>query len=256
MAPASFADITDYLLNVNGSTFCDSGTFVSPCGITGLAGSGATGTLDTTLGGTGLGTVNLTYNASPGTYNVGLWLFENLSTPAYNEYGNTGGTATANQAGLSWQIDVPDYDYGGELGTPNAGSIIANTLASSLADVNYVPGQSDDYLLECTGPTCNDYTSMALGFNFTLGASQEEVISFAVTTTAPTSGFYLEQIHPVDGSNTTATDYYYTATATTEPTGTQPPPAVPEPGSILLLATVTGILFGVSRARSAVVNQK
>jgi len=254
MAPAIFADITDYMLNVNGTIYCDSGSFATGCGTETPLGSipGTSSTLDTSYLGTGLGTVTVTFNpGAGGPYNVNLWLFENLSTPAYNEYGATGGTATADQAGLGWQIDVPDYDYAGELAPTDAGTIIANTVASSLADLNNVPGQTTDYLLDCSGPTCNDYVSTALGFNFSLGANQQEVVSFNVSTTAPTSGFYLEQIHPVDGSNPTETDYFFTGTATTEPvTG-----AVPEPASLFLLATA-GILLWAFRSRIAALNAK
>jgi hypothetical protein len=221
-------------------------------------------TLDTSFGGTGLGTVGVTFNpGAAGTYNVNLWLFEQLFPPVGDdEYGNTGGTATANQAGLSWQIDVPDYqdnsfdpNFGGL--PAGAGSIIANTAASKLADTNFVTGNTSQFSFGCTGmTTCNDYTSMALGFNFTLTAAQEEVLSFTVSTKAPASGFYLEQIAPVDPANTSEIDYFYTATASTSSSGPPPPPTIPEPGSIFLLAPVALVLWFLRfRSRSAAVNE-
>ncbi len=266
MAPAMFGDVVDYMLNVNGSTYCDLGTAVAGCGTSGpgtssaLTAAGAFGTLDTSFGGTGLGTVNLVFNpGGTGPYNVNLWLFENLATPGYNEYGAT--SVGSAPAGESWQIDVPDSAYVGELGTPGAGSIVANTLASTLSDTNYVPGTDSSYAgggfcATFPDPTCNDYVSMALGFNFSLTAGDEEVLSFTVSTTAPTSGFYLEQIHPVDGSNTSAVDYYFSATATEQPiciTDCGPPPSVPEPKSIILLVSALGILLWKMRSRTAAV---
>jgi hypothetical protein len=255
LAPAMFADVTDYMLNINGTTYCPSFSAASCDSYGGFAAAGAGGTLDTTFGGTGLGTVTLTYNPGPGSYDVTLWLFEQLAIPGFNEYGAANGTPASNE---SWQIDVPDYDYNGSDpnfgGLPSgAGSIVGNTAGSSLADTNYVAGNNSQYSLSCSGdPTCNDFTSLALGFSFTLGADQKEVLSFDVTTAAP-SGFSLEQIHPVDGSNSAETDYYFTGAANTESTVTGP---VPEPGSILLLATVAGLLFAVFRSRSAAVRVK
>ena len=176
--------------------------------------------------------------------------FRAIGDSSYNEYGTTGGTLAADQAGLSWQIDVPDYNYVGGLTTPGAGTIVGNTATDSLSNTNFVPGQTDDYLSPCSGdPTCNDYVSTALGFDFTLGANQEEVLSFTVSTTAPTSGFYLEQIHPADGSNNTETDLFYTATATTEPIGVS---GTPEPNSAIPLVLVAGIFFWFFRSRMTV----
>jgi len=251
MVPVMFADVPDYMLNINGTTYCPSGTGATCSNDGGLAAApGTTSTLNTSFNGTGLGTVNVTFNpGSTGTFNVNLWLFENLATPAYNEWGTTGGTDAGDQAGLSWQIDVPDYDYGGELAPTNAGNIIANTAGSTLGDVNNVPGQTTDYLADCSGPTCNDFTSTALGFNFTLAASQEELLTFKVSTTAPTSGFFLEQIHPVDGSNPTETDLFFAATATTQSTVITT--TTPEPGSVIFLATVAGIFLWAFRSRLA-----
>src|ERR1017187_4189420 len=162
MAPAMFADVTDYLLNVNGASYCPLFTQVGGCPNTGLAGAGASGSLDTSPGGTGLGTVTLTYNpGAAGTYNVDFWLFEQLSVPGWNEYGSQGGTAVAGQ---SRQIDVPDYNYfAGIGGDPNfgflptgAGTIVAHTQGDTLLNKNFVPGQTDTYGLNCVGlPTCN-----------------------------------------------------------------------------------------------------
>ncbi|HXM43703.1 MAG TPA: hypothetical protein VN924_20885 [Bryobacteraceae bacterium] len=235
LAPTMFADVTDYLFNANGTSYCPASSTVATCSNYGglAAVPGLFSNLDTSNLGTGLGTVTLTYNPGAGSYNVDFWLFEQLSQPGWNEYGNSGGSPAAGQ---SWQVDVPDYDYGGELGTPGAGTIIGNTQAGTLANTNYVPGSTDDYLLTCTYglSTCNDYVSMAMGFNFTLAAGQEEVVSFNVSTTAPSSGFYLEQIHPVDGANATETDYYFTGSATSQPVGT----TTPEPGSGMLVGAL------------------
>jgi hypothetical protein len=268
MAPAMFADVIDYMLNINGTTYCPSGTGATCSSTAGLGGApGVTSTLDTSFDPTGnntppygLGTVNLTYNPGPGTYNVDLWLFEELvPNSGYDEYGTTGGSSLG--AGESWQIDVPDYDYNAVTdpnfgGLPSgAGSIIANTAANTLSDTNYVPGTTDSFLNLCTGSTtCNDYTSMALGENFTLGAGQEELVSFTVSTTAPATGFYLEQIDP--GITGTSATYYYSVTATpisvcTSVGGNDGCNPTPEPSSLIPLLGLAGILWFAVRRRSA-----
>ena len=246
-----FADLPDYMMNVNGTSYCPSAAAADSPGLcnnysTLAAVPGATSTLDQSFpGGTGLGTVTLTYNPGPGSYFVNLWLFENLFPPsAQNEYGATGGGGLA--AGESWQIDVPDHTYGGELGTAGAGSIVANTKANTLADTNFVPGKTDDFSFNCTGPTCNDYTSMALGLSFALAAGDEEVLTFTVSKTKPASGFYLEQVAPVDQANPTEIDYFYSATATTEKIS-----GVPEPKSWIFLGAACIIMLAFRRRMAA-----
>ena len=248
--PAMFADIVDYSLNVDGTTYCPGGqTNDTPCSNQlGLAGvPGLSSSLDTLFpGGTGLGTVTLTYNPGPGNYNVSLWLFEELfPATATNEFGAAFGLLGA---GESWQIDVPDNSYGLELGTLGAGSIVANNAASALDNTNYVPGGLVDDAFQCfDDPNCNDYTSMALGFNFTLAAGEQELLTFKVSTTAPASGFYLKQVAPVDSANSQEINYFFSATAETQPVGTS---GVPEPSSWVFAVTV-GMLMFLFRRRLA-----
>jgi hypothetical protein len=264
LAPASFADVWDYMVNLNGTSYCASFTGFSgnpPCSVTLNAGqtlSNVPGTSSTINeaggpggGASGLGTATITFNpGAAGSYNVNLWLFEELlDADADNEFGMTGGTATANQAGLSWQIDVPDYDSGGDPNPDALGTIGANTAKNTLNDINSVPGPS-----ACAA--CTDFVSMALGFDFSLGADEEEVLTFKTTSSAPASGFYLEQINPTDGINSTPIDLFYTATAITQSTSTGPVGPTPEPGSVILLATMAGILMWSFRSRFAALKVK
>ena len=262
LASIAFADIPDYMLNVNGTTYCP-GTSGSPGSCSSLGGlpavAGLASTLDTSFpGGTGLGTAALTYNPGPGTYFVNLWLFEQLfPATATNEWGTSVGSPAA---GETWQIDVPDSTYAGELGTAGAGTIVANTAANTLSNTNFVPGLvPNDDTTSCgffTGgaanPNCNDYTSMALGFGFTLAANEQELVTFTVSTHAPASGFYLEQIHAPDKANNTEIDYFFSGTAVTQPAGQPPPPPpVPEPSSWILLSSIVALL-GIAIKRSRV----
>lgn len=249
LVPAMFADIVDYSMNVNGTTYCPGTGESCTTTVAGLgAVPGVSSSLDTSLLGTGLGTVSLTFNPGAGTYNVSLWLFEQLfPATATNEFGIVPAIAPA--AGETWQIDVPDSSYIGELGTAGAGTIVANNAASTLDNTNYIPGGVDNADTLCGLATpdanCNDYTSMALGFNFTLAAGEQEFLTFKVSTTAPASGFYLEQVAPVDSANSQEINYFYSATAETQPIGTSP---VPEPSSWVFVVTV-GMLMLLFRRR-------
>jgi hypothetical protein len=81
---------------------------------------------------------------------------------------------------------------------------------------------------------------MAQGFNFTLAANQEEVITLNFSNSNP-GGFTLEDVHPVDGNNASETDLFYSASGVTETTG------VPEPPTIVLLAMGAVLLAGGAR---------
>lgn len=256
MAPAMFADIQDYMLNINGSTYC-------PALAVGCTSSGglaaAPGTVSTLNTSSGLGSVTVTFTGAPGTYNVNFWLFEELiPTTGLNEYGKVNG---APAAGQTYQIDVPDYDLGGDPNLSAQGTIIANTAASTLANQNNVPGkiQLNGTTGDCEGgpgpngtsPNCNDFTSLAMGFSFTLTGGDEEVVTFSATSTAP-AGFSLQQVHPAGdpdlGGANAEMDYFLSGSAVNLPITVGP---VPEPGSIVLLATLAGVVLWAFRRRAA-----
>jgi len=234
-AAAAFADsLTARLLNSSAAGILDPTTGGSP----GLAGS-----LNAT---TGLGILTFT-DANTGAGFLDLFVDLALATPFYNEYGATGGGGPA--AGQSWQIDVPDYwcntaacqSIGLPFGLPDpndpTANIIAYTLANSLNDRNAVPGNVSNYLNDCgaepnskspaQNPACNNDISLAMGFSYFVPVGFQEIISFTVSQTAPASGFYLEQLHPVDAANPSgAAPVFLYGSATLQQVSSVPEPAV------------------------------
>jgi hypothetical protein len=186
---------------------------------------------------TGLGTMTLTITA-PGAYYVGGYFFDPAATPFYNEYGVENGTPS----GLSWQIDVPATVNLSGNGNNGPDVITGDMENQALLDTNYIPGTTSNYLNGCSaGADCNYAVSMAQALSFSVAANTEEVITFAFTSTNP-GGFSLETVQPVDGNNTAETDVFYQVTAVNEPLGAPPPPGVPEPMSLILLATIAAVL--------------
>ncbi|MFB3827546.1 MAG: PEP-CTERM sorting domain-containing protein [Bryobacteraceae bacterium] len=172
---------------------------------------------------TGLGT--LTIQAfNPGSVLAILGL--NIDITNYNsdppnlysdEYGSVNGAAPA---GLSYEIDEPGYTIG---------HLFDDVAAGTLHNLNAItPANVDD-------------VAMALGWGFTLPAAHKATMTFVVSTSAPSSGFYLGQHDPV------GPDVYFSSNLNITPTGGG---VVPEPSSWILLATVAGAL-GWRRLRKA-----
>lgn len=207
---------------------------------------------------TGEGTLTLTYNPGVACTDcfIGFWVWDPVSVPFYNEYGSTSGSPAS---GESWQIDNPEYDVNpsGNLAA-GSNSILDNLASGTLDDTNWVTGTTGNYLSNCgalgggaPSASCDNAVSMALGFTFNLSAGQEEVITVNTSTTNTLlGGFSVEDIHPVDGKNTTQSQLFLSANAVTQPVS-RPPTVVPEPSSWLLLATAGGFLALHLRKRLA-----
>jgi hypothetical protein len=170
----------------------------------------------------GLGTITITI-AGIGNHSV-LGFFDHeideVVNTFFNEYGSASGTAAAGQ---SWEIDEPGYVFG---------DIYDNLLAGALDNTNAVPVGSP-----------ND-VSMAMGWFFSLAADQTAVITFLLSDTMPTSGFYLAHLDPLDPDSPAG--LYFNSNIDIRSTGAP----VPEPMSMLLFGSGIVACAGWIRRKS------
>jgi hypothetical protein len=115
------------------------------------------------------------------------------------------------------------------------------SFGNTLSNTNQVPGTSTNFLNNCAaGASCNADVAIALGFAFSLPAGDEAILTVNTSTTNP-GGFNLQQIHPIDPGNTSASSVYLSGSAVIQSAGSgppPPPPPVPEPRSWILMGTV------------------
>jgi hypothetical protein len=222
--PAARADssIQDVVFNVNGA--------ITQSAFPGIANVGGYDPA------TGLGSIVLTFNPGGpgGVFSVAAGFDLSVgnqgapTVPFWNEFGATSGTPIAGQ---SWIVGT-----GASPNDPLTANQVFNAvkLGGNLGDTNTVPGQTNNYLQDCTaGAACNNDVALGMGFDFTLGAGQEAILTFNFSTNVP-AGFYLSQTHPIDPDNATASTVYFTGTEKIQGGG---PPPVSEPSSLLLFGS-------------------
>ena len=174
---------------------------------------------------TGLGTITYSFN-TPGSHFAGLFVdieIDEATNTFFNEYGTPVGAPVAGQ---SWEIDEPGFVFG-NIYTNFAGS---NATASLLDNSNGVPLASPDDV------------SMAMGWNFLLSASESALISFNLSTIAPTSGFYLQHTDPASSASV-----YFSSQVTFIPTGNG---SVPEAPTLALIG-IALVGMHLSRRKAA-----
>ena len=208
--------LNDWCLNVNGesTSACSS----SPALPGNVDASGFDQTLNAIPGTpNSLGSITVTLGAGTGQFLL-----------AYMDYDLNFGSSGSFQDIASVHGTLPP-GYAFELADP-AGSIFANFSGNTLANVNSVGTGSAPPL-----PCCD--VAWAIGISgLNVSAGSQAAVTFAVSSTAPTTGFYLQETNLQNGSS-----IYLTATVA----------AVPEPATAALLAVGLVPVFLLGRFRRA-----
>ena len=154
----------------------------------------------------GLGVLSIMLTA-PGPHNALLYVDHEIdqgigNNTFFDELGSTVGTPGVGQ---SWEIDEPGFIFG---------DIFDNVM--------------DNTLDNAIGAGFPDDVSMALGFNFTLGADQKATVTWALSETAPASGFFLTHTDPKSD-----TSLFFSSNLTIQNVDA---PLVPEPSTFAFVA--------------------
>jgi PEP-CTERM motif len=228
--PAS-ADVGlyDWCVNVNGDTSTACNFAGSGGGAIDMSGFDTT----TEPGANNLGKIVVTLGT--GLQSVAVWMDYDVdfSTLGFaQDFGSTGGALSPTQS----------YDLDTYSNTFTEFSDTANPLSDSNNVGTYDPGDP----LVPRDPCCDVTWSLKELAFVDPSLYSGAVFTFTVSTAPPTSGFYLKQTNGVTGDSIYLSDTY----APIPLTG--PPPAVPEPASILLLATAAlGVLYWNRRSSAA-----
>jgi hypothetical protein len=154
---------------------------------------------------TGLGILTVTVSGA-GSHNVDLFVDHEIDEATNTYYNETGAVLNPADAapGQSWEIDEPGY-YDGDIYENFQASDLDNGIGTSVYGDTIFP----------------DDVSMAMGWDFTLGALDIAKVTFSLLDTEPLSGFYLTHTDP----ESQASIYFSSSLDVT---------FVPVPGAVLL----------------------
>ena len=162
---------------------------------------------------TGLGEITMSVTGS-GDHSVLLFVdheIDETTNTFFNEVGGTGGAPAAGQSG---EIDEPSFSFGDiffnfEDSTDVTGSLLDNAIFDGF-------------------PATVDDVSMAMGFDFALGAAEIAELSFVLSLMQPT-GFFLSHTDP----DSQETIYFSGSIDIVPDDGVD----VPEPGTLALFGS-------------------
>jgi hypothetical protein len=215
VAKADNIFINDWFFNVNG-------TIYNPAP---LPAEFNTAGFDFSTANSTLGTITATYSAA-GNYSVIGFFDLDIEGPTNtitNEVGFVHNLLSL-AGGQSWEVGPGESVY------PNP-QVADDALGGTLTNSNWGAQPGD--------------VAMAIGWNFTV-VSSPVTLTFRLGTVAPASGFYLEQVDQLATGALGQPSIYFDSSLTTGGT----PPAIPEPGTLVLLGTGIGVaLFARFRNR-------
>ena len=163
---------------------------------------------------TGLGEIVITID-TPGDHLVGLFVDSEIDEIINTFFNETGDTSGMTAVGQTWEIDEPGFLFG--------------DIFDNFANSNTVVGsQLDNSIFDGLGGGFPDDVSIAIIWEFALGANETSTTNFFVSDTGISSGLTLLQIDP-DSDETIlfSSSLNILADSVDQP--------VPEPSTVILL---------------------
>ena len=222
VASASDAVLNDWCVNSNSdiNTACNG---AGSGGVSPLGGTIDLSAFDTTLspGTNNLGTITDTLSAGL-DQSVLVYMDYDVDFAAYGSFQDSGSTSGTLPADVSYELD-----------DPNTSNIFSDFAGDTLMDTNNVGTASSPPAVCCD-------VSWALGLsNIDVAAGDTEDVSFTVSSTAPTSGFYLQQVNLDTGDAI----YLSVSESCDGPNCPGGSPVVPEPRQEALLVGILSLIF-------------
>ena len=216
--------LADWCVNLNG----DTNTACNGAGSGGTSPGGGSISLagwDSTLepGTNNLGSVVLTLVAGQSDQYAGFYADYDLDYATFGSFQDSGTTVGSLPAGVSY-----------ELQDPNVSSIFTDFASNSLADVNTVGTASN------SPNVCCDVAFALLVNGLDVPNGGTGTVTFTVSTTAPASGFYLQQTNFDAGDS-----IYLSENVNISGTGS----STPEPSTFVLALGGIGLGIGFKRRR-------